>query len=118
MGNLGLDFYNFRCIIKGEVMVDEKNVVGVVLDSGEEIIAELVERNDYEVTIKGAIVIIPNKGHLPWPIFADRENPEPFTLKVKTVYKPGKAIIELYKGYRSPIVQASAGLQLPGFEQE
>ena len=46
--------------------------------TGEEIVAEIVEENAAEVTLKNALVVIPTQqsvGFAPWATVIDRENP-------------------------------------------
>ena len=60
--------------------------------TGEEIIAEIVEENASEVTLKNALVVIPTQqsvGFAPWATVIDRENPEITVSRTHIVYIAG-----------------------------
>ena len=60
--------------------------------TGEEIIAEIVEENAAEVTLKNALVVIPTQqsvGFAPWATVIDRENPEITVSRTHIVYIAG-----------------------------
>ena len=49
------------------------------ITSGEEIVAEVASKDDNLVTVKNALVVIPqtqNVGFAPWATVIDKENPE------------------------------------------
>lgn len=57
--------------------------------TGEEIVAEIVEENAAEVTLKNALVVIPTQqsvGFAPWATVIDRENPEVTVSRTHIVY--------------------------------
>ena len=57
--------------------------------TGEEIVAEIVEENAVEVTLKNALVVIPTQqsvGFAPWATVIDRENPEVTVSRTHIVY--------------------------------
>ena len=57
--------------------------------TGEEIVAEIVEENAAEVTLKNALVVIPTQqsvGFAPWANVIDRENPEVTVSRTHIVY--------------------------------
>lgn len=57
--------------------------------TGEEIVAEIVEENASEVTLKNALVVIPTQqsvGFAPWATVIDRENPEVTVSRTHIVY--------------------------------
>ena len=57
--------------------------------TGEEIVAEIVEENAAEVTLKNALVVIPTQqsvGFAPWATVIDRENPEVSVSRTHIVY--------------------------------
>ena len=60
--------------------------------TGEEIIAEIVEENAAQVTLKNALVVIPTQqsvGFAPWATVIDRENPEITVSRTHIVYIAG-----------------------------
>ncbi len=60
--------------------------------TGEEIIAEIIEENASEVTLKNALVVIPTQqsvGFAPWATVIDRENPEITVSRTHIVYIAG-----------------------------
>ena len=57
--------------------------------TGEEMVAEIVEENAAEVTLKNALVVIPTQqsvGFAPWATVIDRENPEVTVSRTHIVY--------------------------------
>ena len=57
--------------------------------TGEEIVAEIVDENAAEVTLKNALVVIPTQqsvGFAPWATVIDRENPEVTVSRTHIVY--------------------------------
>ena len=57
--------------------------------TGEELVAEIVEENAAEVTLKNALVVIPTQqsvGFAPWATVIDRENPEVTVSRTHIVY--------------------------------
>tara|TARA_B100000035_G_scaffold128546_1_gene109256 strand:+ start:245 stop:538 length:294 start_codon:yes stop_codon:yes gene_type:complete len=57
--------------------------------TGEEIVAEIVDENASEVTLKNALVVIPTQqsvGFAPWATVIDRENPEVTVSRTHIVY--------------------------------
>ena len=57
--------------------------------TGEEIVAEIVDENASEVTLKNALVVIPTQqsvGFAPWASVIDRENPEVTVSRTHIVY--------------------------------
>ena len=57
--------------------------------TGEEIVAEIVDENAAEVTLKNALVVIPTQqsvGFAPWATVIDRENPEVTVSRNHIVY--------------------------------
>ena len=60
--------------------------------TGEELVAEIVEENAAEVTLKNALVVIPTQqsvGFAPWATVIDRENPEVTVSRTHIVYIAG-----------------------------
>ena len=60
--------------------------------TGEEIIAEIVDENAAEVTLKNALVVIPTQqsvGFAPWATVIDRDNPEITVSRTHIVYIAG-----------------------------
>jgi len=57
--------------------------------TGEEIIAEIVDENAAEITLKNALVVIPtnqNVGFAPWATVINREEPEVTVSRTHIVY--------------------------------
>ena len=57
--------------------------------TGEEIVAEIVQEDAHEVTLKNALVVIPTQqsvGFAPWATVIDRENPEVIVQRTHIVY--------------------------------
>ena len=57
--------------------------------TGEEIVAEIVDENASEITLKNALVVIPTQqsvGFAPWATVIDRENPEVTVSRTHIVY--------------------------------
>ena len=57
--------------------------------TGEELVAEIVDENAAEVTLKNALVVIPTQqsvGFAPWATVIDRENPEVTVSRTHIVY--------------------------------
>ncbi len=57
--------------------------------TGEEIVAEIIDENASEVTLKNALVVIPTQqsvGFAPWATVIDRENPEVTVSRTHIVY--------------------------------
>ena len=57
--------------------------------TGEEIVAEIVDENAAEITLKNALVVIPtnqNVGFAPWATVINREEPEVTVSRTHIVY--------------------------------